>query len=361
MKICVYAISKNEAKFVTRWMASMREADEIHVLDTGSTDDTVRLLREAGAHVAVRTFDPWRFDVARNASMEMVPQDADILVCADLDEVFTPGWRRALENAWAPGTTRAKYKFVWNHTPDGGEGVSFLSDKIHARRGYRWAGAVHEVLAAPADERCVTVNDMQLDHYADDTKPRSSYLPLLEMAVQEDPNNDRNMHYLGREYMFYGQHEKAIETLQRHIGMPTATWDAERAASMRFIARCKVQLHDLDAAELWYARAIAEAPQYREAWVEMARLMYDQQRWRQCIYYAERGLAISERPLTYICEPEAWGAQADDLLCIAYWHIGMADLSMTHALAAVKKEPGNPRLQNNVRILKLSNRPGGAK
>ena len=46
MKICVYAISKNEEKFVKRWTESMKEADEIYVLDTGSTDNTVNILKE---------------------------------------------------------------------------------------------------------------------------------------------------------------------------------------------------------------------------------------------------------------------------------------------------------------------------
>ena len=41
MKIVVYAICKNEEAFVERWMDSMAEADEIVVLDTGSTDGTV--------------------------------------------------------------------------------------------------------------------------------------------------------------------------------------------------------------------------------------------------------------------------------------------------------------------------------
>ena len=37
MKVCVYAICKNESQFVERWMASMGEADAVVVLDTGST------------------------------------------------------------------------------------------------------------------------------------------------------------------------------------------------------------------------------------------------------------------------------------------------------------------------------------
>ena len=42
-KVCVYAISKNEEKNVTDWVKSMSEADEIYVMDTGSTDNTVKL------------------------------------------------------------------------------------------------------------------------------------------------------------------------------------------------------------------------------------------------------------------------------------------------------------------------------
>ena len=46
MKISVYAICKNEVMFVNRWMESMSEADEVYVLDTGSTDNTVELLKQ---------------------------------------------------------------------------------------------------------------------------------------------------------------------------------------------------------------------------------------------------------------------------------------------------------------------------
>ena len=62
-------------------------------------------------------------------------------------------------------------------------------------------------------ENKISVPGMQLNHYADVTKSRSSYLPLLEMAVREDPDDDRNMHYLGREYMYYGMWDESIETL----------------------------------------------------------------------------------------------------------------------------------------------------
>ena len=41
MKICVYAISKNEEMFVERFCAAAKDADMILIADTGSTDATV--------------------------------------------------------------------------------------------------------------------------------------------------------------------------------------------------------------------------------------------------------------------------------------------------------------------------------
>ena len=90
LKINVYAIAKNEEQFVKRWVNSMKEADNIYVLDTGSTDNTVKLLKELGVKVEVKEINPWRFDVARNESLKLIPKDADICISLDLDEVLIP-------------------------------------------------------------------------------------------------------------------------------------------------------------------------------------------------------------------------------------------------------------------------------
>ena len=147
MRIYVYAIARDEEKFARRWMASMGEADGVYVLDTGSADGTAAALRALGAQVTEEAVDPWRFDTARNRSMDLVPADAGILVCTDLDETFLPGWRQALERAWRPGCTTARYEYVWSFGPGGADGVKFLYEKVHAPGVCRWVRPVHEVLA----------------------------------------------------------------------------------------------------------------------------------------------------------------------------------------------------------------------
>ena len=351
MRVYVYAIAKNEAKFARRWMASMAEADGIYVLDTGSTDGTPDILRSLGAHVAERVITPWRFDVARNESMKLVPDDADILVCTDLDEVLLPGWRRALETAWKPACTTGRYEYVWSFEADGSDGVKFWYEKAHRPGVCQWTHPVHEVLRYTVPKVYCDVPGMRLEHHPDPTKSRGEYLGLLEMSVEEDPANERNRHYLGREYMFHGQWEKAVETLEAYLAMPNAIWRPERAAAMRYIARCRLELGALETAELWLLRATYEAPEQREGFVELGQLMHDQERWAECERYCRKALDITTRDLNYTTMPEAWGTKPWDLLSLACWHQGHVQWAINCVREALKLEPDNKRLRTNLELM----------
>lgn len=355
MKIVVYAICKNEAQFVNRWMDSMSEADQVVVLDTGSTDDTVARLRERGAVVESEVISPWRFDVARNRSLELVPADADVCICTDLDEVFHPGWRKAIETAWLPGTGQAAYRYTWNFNPDGSEGVVFWTEKMHARHGYRWVHPVHEVLEWVGEGKPgakITIEGIQLDHHADNTKSRGQYLPLLEMSVLEAPDDDRNTHYLGREYMYKGRWDECIITLKRHLLMPTATWPDERAASMRYIAKSYAMKGERRLARDWYLQAIAQAPHLREPYIDLAFLLYEDKAWDGVLYFTQCALEITYRPRTYICEAAAWGSLPHDLRSIALFQTGRIQQALEEAQSALALEPKNERLQGNVALLR---------
>ena len=354
MKIVVYAIAKNEGFFVDRWMDSMSEADQVVVLDTGSDDGTAERLQARGAQVTVERIVPWRFDQARNRSLELAPEDADVCVCTDLDEVFRPGWRSALEGVWTPETRQASYRYTWSFQPDGSEGVVFWQEKIHARRGFRWVHPVHEVLEWVGEgERgpMVSVQGIQLNHHPDPKKSRGQYLPLLELSVAEDPEDDRNLHYLGREYLYYGRWDDCIRTLTRHLALPSAVWRDERAASMRYIARAHARKGERDEARDWYLRAAAEAPHLREPWTDLAMLLYEDQEWEGVLYATACALKIRERPRTYICEAEAWGSLPHDLRCQAYYHTGRLPQALEEARLALAAAPSDPRLAGNAALL----------
>lgn len=353
-KICVYAICKNEEQFVERWVDSMSEADSIIVLDTGSTDNTVNKLKELGVNVYKEIFNPWRFDVARNKSLELVPEDTDICVCTDLDEVFEKGWREKVENAWKENTQQLRYRYTWNFDEDGNEGYVFLYEKIHARNGFKWVHPVHEVLNYYGDQQYIVSTEpkIQLNHYPEKSKSRAQYLGLLELSVQEDPNDDRNLHYLGREYMYMEMWDKCISTLLKHLELPTALWKAERSASMRYIAKSYMEKGNISKAKEWFAKSILEEPNLREPYVDMANLLYKLQEWSGVLYMIECALKIEDRPLSYINEPGPWGSEPYDLASIACFNLQLYKKSYYYITKAVEISPSNKRLKNNLDLIK---------
>lgn len=356
-KIAVYAICKNEESFAERFMRSMEGADAVYVLDTGSTDRTVEILRDFGAVVEQHIFKPWRFDDARNASLDLVPYRYNICACIDLDEVMSPGWADAIRSAWATGyssrVNRLRYKYVWSHTPDPAnsgafvEGVTYWADKIHGRHSHFWKGAVHETMRTRGTirEEQLYAQGFQIDHWPDDSKSRSDYLPLLELTVGEDPTNDRNTYYLAREYMYRGMKEQAAAMFRRHLELPSANWDAERSRSMQYLASV---ISNKMEQEMWLMRACAECPGMREPWIALAWFYYMKQCYAEALGPVTRALAITERPMTYICDPGAWDYQLHDLAGTVMWKLGMPGPALEQARIAAAMNPQLERLVKNV-------------
>ena len=353
-RVCVYAICKNEEKFVGRWMDSMAEADLIVVTDTGSTDGTVEKLRARGARVYEETVEPWRFDAARNLSLSHVPEDVDICVCTDLDEVFAPGWRAALERVWTDATRQARYLYIWSLRPDGTPDVQFNYFKAHARAGFSWRHPVHEVLiyAGDAPPRTAYAPGMVLTHLPDPEKPRASYLALLERAVAEEPESDRCAHYLGREYFFRGMWDDAVRELRRHLCLKSATWPEERCASMRLIAQAEHNRDNDRAAYQWFFRAVAEMPGMREPYVEFARLAENLSDWPLGLYMAEEALKITEKSPSYVNMGYAWDFTPHDIAALAAYWLGAYARARVHAEEAVRLAPEDGRLRKNLEIIR---------
>ena len=361
MNIWVYAICKNEEAYAEKWMESMGEADGVVVCDTGSTDGMAEKLRRLGANVYDIIIDPWRFDTARNVSLDLVPADADICVCTDLDEVLEAGWREKLERVWTAGVTHVRYMYTWSFNADGSRGPTYWYEKIHSRRGYRWVHPVHEVLqyTGEAKEIWASAPDIQLNHYPDPAKSRGQYLPLLELSQKENPGDVTTAFWLGREYMYHGQYDKSIQALKKHLDMPGG-WDMERCASMRFIARCLQAKRDTAGAKRWLYRAIAECPTARAPYVEMARLGYALSDWPLTYFMAEAALRITEKPASYLVEASSWDYSPFDLGAIASYRIGLYERSKQLAEAACAMRPDDKRLKSNLELIEEKLKETGA-
>lgn len=348
-KVCVYAICKNESKHIKRWYESMKEADEIYVLDTGSTDNSFKMLENLGVKVYKKEYDNWRFDVARNDSLALVPLDADICVCTDIDEVFNEGWRKELDSLELKEPFRLEYCLNFSFDKYNNPATTLLISKIHSRHNIKWVHAIHEVLEESIPFTKIKSDKIVLNHYPDRTKSRSNYLNLLEQSVIEEPDSERNLHYLGREYMYYNEHFKCISTLHKYLNHKNAFWNEERCASMRYIARSYKSLEMREEAIMWYQKAILESPNIRESYVELAYTYYEEEDYPNAYNLLKQALNITEKS-TYINEDYCWNSFIYDLASICAYYTKHFEEAVIYAKEALEIDPDNLRIQLNLEI-----------
>lgn len=347
LKIAVYGICLNEAANVDGYMASAADADLVVMADTGSSDDTADRFRRAGAIVHDLRVIPWRFDDARNAALALVPADVDVCVALDLDNRLPAGWREIVERAFAPPVNQLAYVSVWARTADGAPRW-FLDNRIHARAGFRWISPCHEYLApSGAPAHIAHAPDLAVEQAMDREKSRAHYLPLLQMAVAERPDDRRSAHYLGRELAFHGRLPEAIAEFERYLAIAPPRHDAERSATLRLMAECARGLGDADRAVALCHQAVVENPTLRGAWTDLASAHYAAENWEACWAAARQAAARPDVAGAY--GEDAWSAVLpEDLAAISGWQLGHRREALAFARAALAKAPGSDRIRANV-------------
>jgi tetratricopeptide (TPR) repeat protein len=351
MKIAVYVIARDEEKHVQQFFDSWKAADEIVLVDTGSSDHTFNaacLTARPQDEVARAFLSPWRFDDARNIALSLVSTDADVCIATDMDQIMADGWRESIEQTWTPksGITRLQYTMVSSHNADGSNGAQLIHEAIHTRWNYHWVGPVHEALlwcGTPGKEKIVFCHGLTMHHWPDANKPREKYLPLLEMAYRERPDDCRRVFYLGREYWYRGKRDQAISKLREFLEMHNSTWCAERAEAMRILA----QLHEGEGKVAWLLKSVAEDPFRRDQWVDLAEAWRTLGFWSGGLCAAQQALAINAQPCHYMSFAEAWGARPHDELSLCADKLGLTELAQEHILKALEYDPANPRLRAN--------------
>lgn len=340
LKIAIYTIAKNEENFVDRWASSNTDADLRIVCDTGSTDNTVNKLKEHGVNVYNISVIPWRFDDARNAALNLVPNDVDICIWQDLDEILLPGWREELEKNWEPKTTIANHRYRNNNHP------WQWHSKIHARSDCIWTGAVHETLKWFVPEKAIWISDIYLDEKQDIKKDRTNYIKLLEKKINEGDRDWRTYYFLANDQYKENKINDAIENREKSYILCN-DGDVVKSYIARNIAINYTAKEDFKNADLWFHIALQHGNE-RETWYSIADYYYKKKEWDRCYLAAVRCLAIIERRDGFTYDPAAWGTLVYDYASMSAYYIGLYSKALEYGRIACELEPNNERLKNNL-------------
>jgi glycosyltransferase involved in cell wall biosynthesis len=95
--ISIFILTKNEERNIAVCIAAMRWSDDIHVLDSYSTDATVEIAQQLGAKVTQRKFDS--YSGQQNWALQNIPFKYPWVFYCDADERVTPALAEAMERA----------------------------------------------------------------------------------------------------------------------------------------------------------------------------------------------------------------------------------------------------------------------
>ena len=213
-RLSVCLIAKNEERFLNGCLESIRGlADQIILVDTGSTDRTVEIARAHGAEVHFRAWDN-DFSAARNAAL--LHARGDWILVLDADEEVSKAHHSNLRALLTQANTIA-YRLPLVDVGREDQGVSQVPRLFRNAPQQFYVSRVHEQVYASLElnrEKWSMENrfgDARLLHYGYQTevvKSRNKVqrnLRLLEQANEEYPNDVNLLMNLGLELWRSGQ------------------------------------------------------------------------------------------------------------------------------------------------------------
>jgi 2-polyprenyl-3-methyl-5-hydroxy-6-metoxy-1,4-benzoquinol methylase len=223
-KTAVYTILKNEKKYIEKWLYYAAPFDYRVLLDTGSTDGSWELLQEYAKKdpnliIEQKIFTPWRFDVARNYNMSMIPDDVVWCLSPDLDEYFSINTHDEMERiiSAVPSITNIACDRldIYSRTVRVGPPNHIPTNKIHLKKDYVWRQPIYEHLSWIHQDRYeneLYSDDIFLIHDQDFQKKERPelYVRMLEEEYQTNPSNTWTLWYLLGHYEGTRQLEKYI-------------------------------------------------------------------------------------------------------------------------------------------------------
>ncbi len=227
LKISACAIVKNEEGNLPRWLKCAKAlADEIVVVDTGSTDRTAELARDAGA--SVYSFE-WRKDFSAAKNFALRKAKGDWIAFLDADEYFLEeDIPKVREHIQRLDKERNVGGFIcpWvNIDADRGGVILFTGVQLRVFRRHpdiRYHGMIHEMLKAQGDKWQVpSVDDVKIIHtgYSSGVL-RGKMERNLEILLKERERRGElwsDAYYLADCYHGLGRYEEAIEWAKKAI------------------------------------------------------------------------------------------------------------------------------------------------
>lgn len=299
-KISLAMIVRNEAEGLARCLCSVAAGvDEIVIVDTGSTDDTVAIARG----FTNRVFQiEWPDDFAAARELAFAKARGEWILWLDGDDEFSGHLRlKDLVKSAADDVTAFAFRYITGLDECGQVTQQFWRERLVRAGRYRWTGRIHEVLEPIGEGRQVESDACVVTHRGKTGAAAAGLARNVRMLREEVAKGGqvapRLLFYLGRDLMASGELEEARIVLERYLTL--STWAEEAYNARLFLARISLLTGNQIEAYRLALEALGEWPAWPQAYFLLAEIAYYRAQWPKVMAWCDigRGLPLPDASL----------------------------------------------------------------
>lgn len=344
--ISLCMIVRNEENSLGQCLSGMAGiADEIVIVDTGSTDRTKEIAASFGA--VIYDFE-WIDDFAAARNYSFSKATKDYIMWLDADDTITPMDQerlRQLKQTLPPETDTVTMPY--NLAFDGeGNVISTLRRNRLVRRecGFQWIGPVHEYLAvagrAYASDACIT-------HKKDKAHTDRNLRIYRKRAEQGEQFSPRDLYYYANELRDHQFNEEAVDYYGRFLATGQG-WIEDNFQACLKGAECWGRLGDKMQEFQWLCRTLIYDKPRAEFCCRLGAHLFEQGKYEQAIYWYDLAVRLPVDTGNMGMTNKAVSTWVPHLqLCLCYDKLGQHQKANYHNELALSYYPSHPSMQYN--------------
>ena len=349
--ISLCMIVRNEEKVLARCLDCIKEiADEIIIVDTGSSDNT----KAIASRYTDKVYDfAWidDFAAARNFAFEHATME--YILWLDADDVISEGdqikfmaFKRILDSSIDSVTMH--YNLAFDQY--GNLTSSNRRNRLVKRsNNFRWVGAVHEYLAVYGQIMDSNIAITHQSEWHDSDRNLNIYEKRLSAGEQFNP---RDQYYFANELLDHSMYERAIEWYRKFLATGQG-WVEDNIAACRKLADCYCQLNDPENALKYVLRSFKYDTPRAEFCCQLGYHFLAAEKYLQAVFWYTLATTLDKPKDNWgFINHAAWTWVPHIQLCVCYDHLGDYELAYRHNEIAASFIPHDISVLNNREYLK---------
>lgn len=345
--ISLCMIVKNEEDVLGRVLTQMQDiADEIIIVDTGSTDRTKEIARQFTAQV----YDyPWQQDFAAARNFACSQARMDYWMWLDADDVIRPDQQKALlelKAALDPDTDIVMMRYLTGFDQNGKNTFFYYRERlIKNHRQFYWQGKVHEAITPSGH---VIYSPIEIEHRKEKEGDNDRNLQIYEAQIAEGGILEpRHQFYYGRELYYHKRYQEAIQVFEHFLQEP-AGWVENQIDACLQLSHCYAKLGDLPKAlQALTGSFLYDLPR-AEICCELGKLFLESSQLDRAIYWYQQALSQTpqEQSGGFVLK-DCYGFIPYVQLCVCYDRLGEHDQAFAYHNLAKALKPESEAVRFN--------------